>query len=212
MIRQPQHFVTVDLLIVHPESWSALLIQRSEPPFDGLWALPGGHVEVYLQETLEQAARRELREETGLDCVEWPLRPLGVFGDPGRDPRGAYISILFVALADTPEQPIVHAGDDAGAVTWFPLQALPPLAFDHDRMVHAAGPYLDSLLPETDEQLVSIKLATVLYRIMLLTKSFRLIHWYSRLLAAYGYTATYQLDRGWILYPIPSEDDCEVLA
>lgn len=135
--RQPQHFVTVDLLIVHPASQSVLLIQRQKPPFKDCWALPGGHVEVSRQETLEQAARRELHEETGLECsASWTLRQLGAFGDPGRDPRGPYVSVLYGALADTLEQPSVLAGDDAGSVAWFPLHALPPLAFDHGRMLH----------------------------------------------------------------------------
>jgi 8-oxo-dGTP diphosphatase len=132
--RQPQHYVTVDLLIVHPTQRSVLLIQRRKPPYEGYWALPGGHVEVARQENLEQAARRELVEETGLDCTNWPLRLLGAFGDPSRDPRGAYISILYGVVADTPELPAVSAGDDAGAAAWWPLHRLPNLAFDHELM------------------------------------------------------------------------------
>lgn len=137
--RQPQHYVTVDLLIVHPTQRSVLLIQRRKPPYEGYWALPGGHVEVARKETLEQAARRELREETGLDCTDWPLRLLGAFGDPGRDPRGAYISILYGAVADTPKLPAVQAGDDAGSADWWPLRELPNLAFDHELMIAYAA-------------------------------------------------------------------------
>jgi 8-oxo-dGTP diphosphatase len=139
-MRQPQHFVTVDLLIMHQASQCVLLIQRCRPPFAGSWALPGGHVEVDRQETLEQAARRELHEETGLECEEnWILQQMGAFGDPGRDPRGAYVAILYAALVTTPEQPVARAGDDAGAVAWFPLHALPELAFDHAHMIQHAS-------------------------------------------------------------------------
>lgn len=151
-MRQPQHFVTVDLLILHLSTQSMLLIQRKKPPFLGFWALPGGHVEVALQETLEEAARREVREETGLDCSNWMLHQVGAFGDPGRDPRGAYVSILFVAFADMPAQPAVCAGDDAGSVAWFPLAELPDLAFDHGQMVRAASSYLASCVPVPDNQ------------------------------------------------------------
>lgn len=145
-MRTPQHFVTVDLLIVHPESQSVLLIQRRKAPFEGCWALPGGHVEVSLQETLEQAARRELREETSLDG-DLHFQQVGVFGDPGRDPRGPYISILYSALVLPDEQPVVKAGDDAGAVVWFPLADLPPLAFDHGQMIQSAEWYFRDSLP-----------------------------------------------------------------
>ena len=152
--RQPQHFVTVDLLIVHPATQSVLLIQRKKPPFKDLWALPGGHVEVSRHETLEQAARRELREETGLECSEsWALRQLGTFGDPGRDPRGPYAAVLYGTLAETSEQPIMLAGDDAKAVAWFPLQALPALAFDHARMVPYASLLLTPLAWQRCEKL-----------------------------------------------------------
>lgn len=137
--RQPQHYVTVDLLIVHPTQKSVLLIQRRKPPFEKYWALPGGHVEVSRKENLEQAARRELREETGLDCTDWPLRLLGAFGDPGRDPRGSYISILYGAVADTPKLPAVQAGDDTGEADWWPLRELPNLAFDHELMIAYAA-------------------------------------------------------------------------
>lgn len=136
--RQPQYYVTVDLLVSHPASRSLLLIQRRKPPFEGSWALPGGHLE--RNESPEQAARRELQEETRLLWQDaWTLVQLGAFGDPGRDPRGHYISILYGVLAEVPEQPIVQAGDDAGAAAWFPLQTLPALAFDHAQMVQRSS-------------------------------------------------------------------------
>jgi 8-oxo-dGTP diphosphatase len=136
---RPQHIVTVDLLIIHPTSKSVLLIQRGKPPYLGLWALPGGHVEVARCETLSEAARRELWEETGLECsTSWHLHQIAAFGDPGRDPRGNYISVLYVAVADTADLPIVSAGDDAESAAWFALAALPDLAFDHAQMIATA--------------------------------------------------------------------------
>jgi 8-oxo-dGTP diphosphatase len=135
----PQHIVTVDLLIMHPASKSVLLIQRGKPPYLGLWALPGGHVEVGKHETLDEAAQRELLEETGLECVaDWHLHQLAAFGDPGRDPRGNYVSILYVAVATTTDLPVVRASDDAASACWFALSDLPDLAFDHGKMIEQA--------------------------------------------------------------------------
>jgi 8-oxo-dGTP diphosphatase len=105
------------------------LVQRRNPPFAGQWALPGGFVEPY--EPLEDAARRELREETGIEPAH--LEQMHAFGDPGRDPRGWTISLVFLALLTEHEAAAVHprAGSDAGRVAWFDLAAPPPLAFDH---------------------------------------------------------------------------------
>lgn len=105
-----------------------LLIQRKNPPFQGQWALPGGFVED--DEDLETAARRELKEETGIEADE--LKQVGAFGKPGRDPRGRTVSVAFqgnvafqMAKADT----------DAEAVDWHPIDGLPDLAFDHGEIL-----------------------------------------------------------------------------
>ncbi|NMC21047.1 MAG: NUDIX hydrolase [Thermogutta sp.] len=109
---------------------SVLLIRRLREPFAGRYALPGGFVEI--DEPLEAAARRELVEETGITPVQ--LLPVGMYGDPGRDPRGRTISAVFRAVVWKQEHPPT-AGDDADAAAWFPLRRLPALAFDHDLIV-----------------------------------------------------------------------------
>ncbi len=130
----PRPALTVDIVLIkegHDEP-EILLIQRNHPPFAGHWALPGGFVDE--NEPLEVAARRELLEETGLEPPE--LRQLGAFGDPGRDPRGWTVTVVFwtrIAGEVTP-----RAGDDAAAARWWPLADLPPLAFDHAEIVRQA--------------------------------------------------------------------------
>jgi 8-oxo-dGTP diphosphatase len=129
----PRPALTVDLVIIAgpPEARHVLLIRRGEEPFAGCWALPGGFVDE--DEPLESAARRELAEETGLR-LEGSIEQVGTFGDPGRDPRGWTVSVVFGALLPG-DGPPVRGGDDAAEAAWHPLDALPELAFDHDRVV-----------------------------------------------------------------------------
>jgi 8-oxo-dGTP diphosphatase len=118
--------VAVDLVIftVRDGALQVLLIERGGAPFKGQWALPGGFVSG--RETLEEAARRELEEETGLRGVY--LEQLFTFGDPGRDPRGRIVSVAYFAL--TPPAPL-RAATDAANAAWHPAARPPKLAFDH---------------------------------------------------------------------------------
>jgi 8-oxo-dGTP diphosphatase len=127
----PRPSLTVDVaLVTRDADPRVLLIQRKADPFAGKWALPGGFVDE--NERLIDAARRELKEETGVEQAD--LEQLHTFGDPGRDPRGWTVSVVFLARA-TLDQLKPVAGDDAAAVGWFPLSEPPPLAFDHADIV-----------------------------------------------------------------------------
>ena len=109
-----------------------LLIQRGGEPYQGMWAFPGGFLRC--NETAEQGALRELREETQL-TPSAPIVQFGVFSDLGRDPRERVITIAWYALV----KPFaVQGGDDAANAAWFPIDDLPPLAFDHAKILEAA--------------------------------------------------------------------------
>lgn len=126
--------LTVDVVLVTREAKPrVLLIERKGEPFAGKWALPGGFVEE--GERLATAAVRELEEETGLTTTE--LEQLYAAGDPGRDPRGWTVSVVFLARVDVRKAKAV-AGDDAAKVVWFPLAKLPELAFDHAMILERA--------------------------------------------------------------------------
>jgi 8-oxo-dGTP diphosphatase len=120
----------VDLVIftVREGALQVLLIERGITPFKGQWALPGGFV--LERETLEDAARRELEEETGLRDVY--LEQLYTFGDPDRDPRGRTVAVAYCAL--TPPAPL-RASTDAANAAWHPAARPPKLAFDHAKIL-----------------------------------------------------------------------------
>jgi 8-oxo-dGTP diphosphatase len=99
-----------------------------------MWALPGGFLE--MDETLEDAARRELLEETG--CEVDRVVQVGAFSEVDRDPRGRVISVGFLAKLKDGHAGKVIAGDDAVHAEWFPLDRLPTLAFDHDQIIRMA--------------------------------------------------------------------------
>jgi 8-oxo-dGTP diphosphatase len=129
-VKPPAVSVAVDLVIftVRDGALQVLLVERGIPPFKGQWALPGGFV--LEQESLEEAARRELEEESGLKDVY--LEQLYTFGDPERDPRGRVVAVAYYAL--TPPAPL-HASTDAANAAWHPVSRPPKLAFDHARIL-----------------------------------------------------------------------------
>ena len=132
--------VTVDLVIftMRQEELQILLIERGKQPYRGLPALPGGYVRD--EETLDQAALRELGEETGLDGEQLHLEQLRTYGDPGRDPRSRVITVAYLALG--PDLPVPRAGSDAQAAQWIPVAQVlsggTGLAFDHATILREA--------------------------------------------------------------------------
>lgn len=129
--------VTVDVVIytIIGAELKVLLIRRKNPPYQGMWAIPGGFVEI--DESLEDAAYRELREETGVESSDLYLEQLYTFGDPQRDPRKRVITVAYFALINA-EKITLQAADDAAAVAWFNAAKLPPLAFDHEQIINYA--------------------------------------------------------------------------
>ena len=124
-------FVTVDVLVINKKTDEILLIKRLNEPFKDCWALPGGFVDE--NEDLEQAARRELFEETNIETEE--MIQIGAFGTPNRDPRGHMISVAY--QTDLIDNQIVKAKDDAKEVKWFSIKDLPELAFDHLEIINS---------------------------------------------------------------------------
>jgi 8-oxo-dGTP diphosphatase len=127
--------VTVDIVIftLREGSLQVLLVKRGVPPFEGQYAIPGGFVRE--DESLEEAALRELHEETGVRNVF--LEQLYTFGDPKRDPRGRVITAAYYALIASDKLSLV-AGADAAEAQWFPASSVPPLAFDHKSILDYA--------------------------------------------------------------------------
>jgi len=124
-------FVTVDVVVINKNSNEILLIKRLNEPFKDCWALPGGFVDE--NEDLEQAARRELFEETNIETEK--MIQIGAFGTPNRDPRGHMISIAY--QTNLIENQNVKAKDDAKEVKWFAINNLPKLAFDHIEIINS---------------------------------------------------------------------------
>lgn len=138
----PRPMVTVDalLLSVKDGALNVLLIQRKNDPWKGMWAIPGGFLE--MDEGLEVAAARELAEEAGVTNV--PLVQFGTFGDVDRDPRGRVITAAYLAIVDWRG---VHpaAADDATDVKWHRIDQLPPPASDHSLIIKTALKFLKTM-------------------------------------------------------------------
>ena len=131
----PHPAVTVDIVIftIRDRKLKILLVRRAGEPYRGAWALPGGFVEP--DEGLDQAAARELEEETGVTGVY--LEQLYTFGEPNRDPRERVITVAYYALIPS-DRLRLQAADDAEAVGWFAMDDLPALAFDHADIIAMA--------------------------------------------------------------------------
>ena len=131
--------LTADVVALAPDDDGlehVLLIRRRWAPYEGHWALPGGHVDQ--GEEAVDAAARELREETGLDITPDALTELGAWHAPGRDPRGRYVTVAY--RADLPHRATATAADDATDARWWPVDALADLAvaFDHRKIIARA--------------------------------------------------------------------------
>lgn len=127
----PRPALTVDIVLVHrnADEIEVLLIKRARDPFRGQWAFPGGFVDK--DESLEDAAARELNEETGLLGIR--LEQIGAFGDPGRDPRGHTVSVVFAGVLE--DRAVVIGADDASEAAWHSALEPPNLAFDHNKIL-----------------------------------------------------------------------------
>lgn len=131
----PRLMLTVDAVVFRQNGsqLEVLLIQRKHDPFAGMWALPGGFVD--MDETVEEAIVRELEEETGLKMET--LQQLFTFSAIDRDPRGRSVSVTFFGQTEM-ENSTVYGSDDAADAQWFIINQLPDLAFDHINAVNLA--------------------------------------------------------------------------
>jgi 8-oxo-dGTP diphosphatase len=128
--------LTVDPIIIYNSG--IVFVKRKNDPFKGMFALPGGFVEV--GETAEQAVVREALEETGLSIEIVKL--LGVYSEPSRDPRGHTVSICYLAKGTG----ILKAGSDAAEVALFSIDGIPKLAFDHNHIIEQARVDINGVL------------------------------------------------------------------
>ncbi len=131
--KYPRPAVTADCVVMTKETEpKVLLIQRGNQPFKGSWAFSGGFMN--MDETTEQCAIRELEEETGLRVSK--IQQIGAYSKVDRDPRGRTVTVAYLAIVDEPVT--VTGQDDAAQAEWFPIDALPPLAFDHEDIMRDA--------------------------------------------------------------------------
>lgn len=162
--------VTVDVVIftLQGSELHVLLVKRKHWPYEGRWALPGGFIN--MDESIEQAARRELEEETGVRDIY--LEQLYTFGEPRRDPRTRVISIAYIALVSADKQTL-RVSDESTDVRWFSVQRLPgPLAFDHD-LILATG--LERLRSKLEYTTLAFQLLPEVFSILELKHIYELI-------------------------------------
>ncbi len=139
--KYPRPAVTADCVVMTNQPVpKVLLIQRGADPFKGAWAFPGGFMN--MDETTEECAIRELKEETGLKVAT--VYQIGAYSKVDRDPRGRTITVAYLAIIDSPME--VKGQDDAAKADWFPITDLPHLAFDHyDIMQDALRTYATNI-------------------------------------------------------------------
>ena len=132
----PRHAVTTDTVVFKsgPNCIEVLLVKRNHEPFKDFWALPGGFLE--MEETPEDGARRELKEETGVEIHT--MKEIGAFGDIHRDPRGRIITIAYYSFLNHPNHNGLKALSDAADANWFSISRLPEMAFDHQEILDEA--------------------------------------------------------------------------
>ena len=133
--KYPRPAVTADSVILKRDNTGqieVLLIERKSPPFRGMWALPGGFLD--MDETLEECVARETMEETRLEGISF--HQVAAFSAPDRDPRHRTVTVAFYGWADAEQSP--KASSDAKSLRWFPVDHLPELAFDHDLIIKKA--------------------------------------------------------------------------
>jgi 8-oxo-dGTP diphosphatase len=165
----PHPAVTVDCVIfgLDSESLKILLIKRKEEPFINKWALPGGFVGI--NESLEDAAVRELQEETGIKKSY--MEQLYTFSEPGRDPRERVITVAYYALVNLEEHQI-NAKTDALSAAWFSVDDIPKLAFDHEMIFETA---LNRLRGKVRYQPIGFELLPKKFSLSQLQKLYELI-------------------------------------
>lgn len=141
--KYPHAAITADCVIYgfDGERLKILLVERGVEPYKGMWSLPGGFMKI--DESVEETARRELEEETGLRDIF--MTQFKVFSKVDRDPRERVVTVVFMALVRPSDYQLV-AGDDASNALWFDERYLPPLAFDHEEIISEAHRYLEELI------------------------------------------------------------------
>ncbi len=141
--KYPHPAITTDAVVFgyDGKQLHLLLIERGIEPYKGSWALPGGFMNI--DETVEQCAMRELREETGVENVY--LEQFHVFSSVRRDPRERVVTVAFFALVRKSDYKLI-AADDAARASWFVVDELPPLAFDHDEIIRMGREHLKEVL------------------------------------------------------------------
>lgn len=192
------------ILCFEQDTLKILLIKRKHDPYKDYWALPGGFVD--MDEALEDAAAREVKEETGVTGLD--LIPIGSFGDPGRDPRTRVISSVYMALVRAGDI-TPRADDDASEARWWPFNDPPELAFDHDKITAAVKeklsetavltPRLFELLPArfTGEDIIVLagEITGIIYNDSAFFESIERAPGFELLSGTHGRSGTYSYDR-----------------